>query len=195
MQELDLEIEFHGPFKLSLNGDAILFHNELSHLSGIYLMAIQYEEGYLAYYIGETGQSFFIRLKDHVIQYFGGNYRIYEPKKFKRAEKQILWNGMWRKGTRDRIPEFINRSFELIPKIKEFVQLLEIFIAPLKVETRIRQRIEGALSLYLKEQPPPIGTFQDEDIRYIRKKKNEKPIKVSIMCSERIHGLPKQLFV
>ena len=100
---------------------------------------------------------------------------------------------MWRKGTRDRIPEFIERSHELVPAIKEFVQLLEIFIGPLEIETRIRRRIEGSLSRYLIEQPPPIGTFQDDDIRYIHKKETEKPINVNIVSSEKICGLPKQL--
>jgi len=120
MQESIIKIEFHGPFKLSGNEAVTLFQNELSHLAGIYLMSIQYEDGYLVYYIGETGQSFYVRLKDHVIQFFGGNYRIYEPEKFKRGEKEILWNGMWRKETRDRIPEFIDRSdqwYQLLKKL------------------------------------------------------------------------------
>jgi len=114
MQESQIKIEFYGPFGLAEHDDNILFQNDLSHLEGIYLIAIQHNEGYLVYYIGETGHSFYARLKDHVIQYFGGNYRVLEPSKFRKGEKEIVWNGMWRKGTRDRVPEFINRSHELV---------------------------------------------------------------------------------
>ena len=128
MHEPDINIEFHGPFKLSANDDVSLFQNELSHLAGIYLLASQYDDGYLVYYIGETGQSFHTRLKDHVIQFFGGNYRIWKPEKFKKGEKEIFWNGMWKKGTRSRVPEFIDRSVELVSTIKQFVQLVGVIL-------------------------------------------------------------------
>jgi len=81
----------------------------------------------------------------------------------------------------------------MVPAIKEVIKLFEIFIGPLEIETRIRRRIEGALSRQLMRQPPPIGTFQDDDIRYNRRKDNEKPISVSIVSSEKIYGLPKRL--
>ena len=60
-------------------------------------------------YIGETGRDFGVRLKEHMIQTMGGNYRISDPDQIIQGNDVVLWNGLWRKGTRDRIEDYVNR--------------------------------------------------------------------------------------
>jgi len=193
MQQADIAIDFHGPFKIGGNNGSILFSNQVSRHSGIYLFTVQYNDGYLVYYVGETGKSFFERIKEHAIHYFGGNYRVYDPKAFKNAQKTLIWQGMWQRDTKDRMPIYIDKCHALVPIIRDFLKLLDIFVAPFEAETRLRRRIEGAFARHLRQQPPPIGNFQDDDIRYIQRKRDETPIHVRISCSHKLHGMPSTL--
>ena len=45
-------------------------------------------------------------------------------------------NGLWRKGHRDRINEFIDNYELLAPKIKEYIMMLNIFLIPMDLDTR-----------------------------------------------------------
>lgn len=95
-------LNFEGPYGLTKDNEKILFQEEISKKSGIYLWATPYNNGgLLINYIGETSISFWQRNKDHMIQTMGGNYRICDPDALLKGVEKILWNGLWRKGTRD----------------------------------------------------------------------------------------------
>ena len=53
---------------------------------------------------------------------------------------------------------------------------MRVFIPPLKEEKRIVERIEAAIAQQLREQPEPVGAFQDIDIHYRPKRIDEEPI-------------------
>lgn len=141
-------------------------------------------------YIGETGTSFGQRAKEHMIQTMGGNYQISDPEQLKQGRDVIVWNGLWRKGTRDKTAEFLNRLPEFAPVIQEFVRTELVFTAALKADTRTRRRIEGALASYIKNQPFPAGSLLPSDVRYRIRKDSEPPITVQIQCEQVILGLP-----
>lgn len=190
MECLEYNLDVIGPFKLSENSSKNIFNSDYSELFGIYIFTIKYNNGYLCYYIGETGVSFFKRLKEHIIQYFGGNYRILNPAKLKKGVKEIIWNGMWRKGTRNLIPEYIDKSTKIVSSTKKLLKLFEVFVIPFESDARTRKRIEGSLSKYLLKQPPPVGSFQDDDIRYVLRKENEEKINIKFIVQETIFGFP-----
>jgi len=54
---------------------SILSH-PLASSPGIYLWVVAVDAGYLVEYVGQTGVSFGKRMKDHIVQTLGGNYRI-----------------------------------------------------------------------------------------------------------------------
>jgi hypothetical protein len=187
-------IRFEGPFGLCREHGRFLFEAEISDSAGIYLWTVRHEhEGFLVHYVGETGASFSQRMKDHMIQTLGGNYRVCDPDLMRQGVEKVLWNGLWRKGTRDKMPEFMELYTELAPVIKKFLEIAEIFFAPLTVDKRTRQRIEGAIANAIKEQPALAGNLLPHDIRYFKRKKDEAPIVVNIECSENIIGLPRCL--
>jgi len=188
-----IHLQFSGPFILCGENGALLFKEAISQRAGIYLWSVNIDDGFLVDYVGETGQSFSQRMKDHMIQCLGGNYRIWEPLLFSRGKKELIWNGLWKKEVRDCIPDFVDNYIELAPKIKEYLELIRVFVTPFETTTRIRRRIEGAIALSIREQPSPVGTFIESDIRYNRRGVDEEPIEVSISCNHKILGLNADL--
>lgn len=185
-----MELNFQGPYVFHSDNNNLIFNEPISHQAGIYLWAINYKNGYLIEYIGETGVLFYKRMKEHFIQTVGGNYRICDPQSLKEGKVKIIWNGMWRKGTRDKMPSFLNSYTQLCPVIQNYLKTVEIFLAPFEADRKLRRRIEGAIAKFIKEQPSPIGDLLPSDIRYTLRKKSEKPIAVQLKSSKKIFGFP-----
>ena len=134
---------------------------------GIYLWAIPYHRGgYLVSYVGETGVSFWQRTKEHLIQTMGGNYRISDPNRLVEGEAKTVWNGLWRRDTRDRMLEYLERAEELTPIARRELQLTVVFVAPLEVDGRTRQRIEAGIALEIRKQRASSPNLLPDDIRY-----------------------------
>ena len=190
-----VSLEFFGPFKLCGAKEKLLFDQEVAQFAGVYLWTVQFRDGFLINYVGETGTSFYRRMKDHMIQCMGGNYRICDTEQLLEGRKTVLWNGMWRKGTRDLAPMFVDEKYvELAPRIRDYLRVLDILVAPFETDRRTRRRIEGAIAFSLREQDDPTGSFISEDVRYFGKKQNETPLQVSIISSTKLLGLDHQLF-
>jgi hypothetical protein len=196
MTENNLILEFDGPFGLTSDSEPFLFVQPEAKEPGIYLWAVPYfQGGYLVTYVGETNASFGQRLKDHLIQTVGGNYRICDPDSMMRGEPQILWNGLWRKGTRDKFHEYIARFEELGPVIRKLLQIEVVFVAPFRSERRLRQRLEGAIAKHIRSQPAPVSAVLPSDVRYYYRKAHETPVPVIVECHCHVLGLPQKLEV
>ena len=194
MAGTEFNLLLHGPYGLCGTHEKIIFYEPIGKEAGIYFWTVPYYQGgSIVNYIGETGESFKRRLKEHMIQTAGGNYRICDPDFEVQGVEHVLWNGLWRKGTRDRMPEFISRIMELAPVIKKSLEIAEIYVAPFKSEKRIRQRIEGAIADYIKTQPAPASNLLPKDIRYYNRGKDEEPVSVSISGGDALLGMPESL--
>jgi len=189
-----LFLEFNGPLGLVPGEHAYLFHDELAHAQGIYLWAVPYHlGGYLPLYIGETSASVGRRIEDHLIKTVGGYNRICDPDLLLRGEPRVLWNGLWRRGTRGRFPEYLGLVEQLLPAIRRELQMEVVFVAPLKIESRLRRRVEGALAAHIKAQPAPASSIFPTDVRYYTRNASEAAVEVSVSCSSKIYGLPELL--
>jgi len=190
----DFILRFEGPFGLTKNKWPVLFEHPFAKESGLYLWAVPYiQGGYLVTYVGETGKTFGRRMKDHFIQTVGGNYRICDPDLLVKGETKVLWNGLWRKGTRDKLSEYLEKLEELAPIIQKGLQTEIVFLALIKSDRRLRQRIEGAIAGHIKSQAPPILSVLPQDVRYYQRSADEEAVNVFIECSCNIHGLPREL--
>ena len=89
---------------------------------------------------------------------------------------------MWKPDRKGKIEELLGRYLELAPSILEF-------LGPLATEARIRQRIEAAIADSLYEQNGVIGRFQDDDIRYYRRREDEAPLSITVRGADSILGL------
>jgi hypothetical protein len=194
MADTEFELIIYGPYGLCGTHEKILFYEDIGEEAGIYFWTVPYVQGgSIINYIGETGVSFNQRFKEHMIHTAGGNYRICDPDFEVQGVERILWNGLWRKGTRDKMPEFVSRMIELSPAIKKSLEHSEIYVAPFKSEKRIRQRIEGAIADHIKAQPPPASGLLPTDVRYTKRWNDEDPVSVLISGGDALLGLPKDL--
>jgi hypothetical protein len=66
-----------------------------SRESGVHLSTVPLQNGYLIYYVGETGVSFRARLRQTHSKYVAAMYQVYSPTEFARGEKVPLWPGYW----------------------------------------------------------------------------------------------------
>jgi hypothetical protein len=180
-----------GPFDFV--GENSVFGCKEAPLCGIYIWTVKLEDGYLPYYVGETGKSFAERLTVHVKEYFSGVYRIYDPDKFKFGQKKLIWQGTWLPGTKDKFPEFIAQYNRLAPEIYRFLSLLQIFLIPLNINPRKRKRIESTLAHGINDPRAKIGNFQEREIKYAVRRKDEEPLLIALSSDEKILGLPETL--
>lgn len=184
-------VEFEGPFGLASRTPPLLFEQPVAAKSGVYLWAIPYAKGgYLVSYVGETGVSFGQRTKEHLIQTLGGNYRISDPDLLVEGQAKTLWNGLWRRDTRDQMLEYIERVGELAPLARRELQLTVMFVAPLDVDARMRQRIEAGIALEIRRQKASSPSLLPDDIRYRPRREGESPIRVEVRSPANVHGLP-----
>ena len=185
------ELTFHGPYTLASVDTDVLGDCPYKDEPGIYLWCVPTDKfGFVVDYVGETNQSFYKRTKEHMIRTIGGDYEICDPKALTRAEYSIIWRGLWRKGTRDKLPEFLSRVHELAPLIREFIQLHRLFLAPTDLDDRKRKRLEGAIATTIRSSTP---CLLSPDVRYIQRNKSERPIKYGLRSARPIYSLPVEV--
>ena len=186
-----LEIDFAGQFGFLGNHDHILFNETISESSGIYIWTARMKNVFIIEYIGMTTQSFGKRSLEHIVNTFGGNYRICDSKLMKEGIEAIIWPGLCRK--KNAISEFSKKYLEIAPSILKYLQTIEVFTATMNNGRRTIERIEGALARHVWNQPPPASALLPKDVRYRIRKENEKPIHVSIHCDREILGVPHEI--
>lgn len=191
-----LAVAFGGPFSWPGTADApCVFECQQGKSAGVYLWAIAHPEGYLVYYVGETGRSFAQRLLEHYREHASAFYHLNSPKEFTMGERVAVWPGRY-DVTEKRSPrECVARYEQLAPCIIELTAIYRFFLAPLAVSDRECRRIEAALAAWLYAQPGVIGGFQEKGIRYAPRLADEEPIRCEFTSSAPIQGLPDHLLV
>ena len=191
-----LNVDFSGPFSwLGASSAPSVLDCELRKSFGVYLWAIPRPDGYLVYYVGETGTSFARRLTDHYKEHAACFYHLYSPDPFACGRKALAWPGRYDAKDRRSVLECIAAYPELAPSVAELTALYRFLLAPLSVSTRLRRRIEAAIALSLYAAPGRVGSFQDQGIRYSPKKSEEEPIQCTFNSTVPILGLPDHLTV
>lgn len=94
MSKEPFSIHWYGPYNFIQNKN--LFASQICHKSGVYLWTVPFGNKYLVYYVGQTGASFAVRSVQHLQNYLNGFYRVYDPDKFVKGEKVLIWGGMWK---------------------------------------------------------------------------------------------------
>jgi hypothetical protein len=189
------EVEFVGPYRFIGSKNESVLTAPIGKKKGVYLWTIPFQNGYLTYYVGETGVSFAVRSMQHIQNYLNGLYRLYDLEEFHNGERVLVWGGMWkpgRKGSKT-MYEFLQSYSKFAPLILDFIQGFRLFLAPIEGNRRIRQRIEAAIAGSLNSQSGVVRTFQDKDIRYAPRRSKEEPIKVKITIPAAIMGLENEL--
>ena len=72
-------VAFNGPHIICNETKDVLADCVHRKGAGIFFTAVLVGDSYRITHIGRTGTSFYARLKEHVIQTLGGNFRICDP--------------------------------------------------------------------------------------------------------------------
>lgn len=187
----EIVVPFSGPFSWSGMPDApSIFDVNEALKAGIYLFTVPLPDGYLIYYVGETGRTFRDRLFEHYTEHASGMYHVYSPAEFARGEKVMLWPGRFDMACRKPKRECIAAYPELCGPIWQMTRMFRLFLAPLACDTRLRRRIESAIANALYTTPGVIGNFQDK-VNYSPRWDGESPIGCVASSSARVLGLPE----
>jgi hypothetical protein len=141
MSNQPLSIQWYGPYSFALGQDDNLFTSSLSQRKGVYLWTISFEGNYLVYYVGQTGNSFSARSLQHLQSYLSGFNRVYNPEKFAKGERELIWGGMWKPDRKDPklMSDFLLNYSQLAPKILDFIKIFRLFAAPVEGNDRVRE--------------------------------------------------------
>ena len=187
MERTQISIRIDGPF--AWHGANSVFDSSLSEETGIYLFTVPYDTQYLVYYVGETGRSFRERLTEHATDYLGGLYRIYDPKIFANGERELIWGGLFLKGRRHLMGDFLAKHDRISPIIRDFLDAMALHVIVYEGPDRVRQRIEAAIAKGLRAQDGVVADFQNDDIRYRARRADEEPVAVTVEGENPIIGL------
>lgn len=188
----ELIVSFAGPFSWSGTPDApCVYHVDEACRSGVYLWTVPLPDGHLIYYVGETGRSFGIRLRQHCDELVAARYHVYSAEEFARGEKRTLWPGRYDTIDRRSDDECQANCPCLSKEIGEMMLVLRLFLAPLCCDKRIRRRIEAAIAQSLYAAPGKVGAFQDQGIHYNLRTNDEEPIACVTSSPVPLLGLPE----
>ena len=193
-EDQTITLEFFGPFKFT-KGDNYLFHSECVGREGIYIWTIKDEEHNLnlVHYIGET-ESFGKRQREHLIQITGLNYRIIDRDSARKGIEKILWNGMLRDRTKDAVANLLDNYDVVSKKVKEYIELINVYFASTKLETQLRKHIEGCIGWNLRTKHPDSKVFYPDD-NHVGKKEKPLGLKLFVNLPEDIAGIDKELMI
>ena len=196
MSAQTIMVEFEGPFSwVGENEVPSISDTEAGKKKGVYLWTVQLDEGELVYYVGHTGRSFAQRMLEHFREHMSGGYHLYEPQEFSRGRKDLLWPGRYGPDREPYLSVFIQHFPNLASAIVSLAKLYRFFVAPLKCDKRLRERIEAGIAEHLYKQPGIVGEFQDQGIVYRPRLDNEEPVQVLVHCKDNLIGVPKSLWV
>jgi len=190
----ELTVSFNGPHTICNESKDVLADCVHRKAAGIFFMAVPVGDSFRITHIGQTGTSFYARLKEHVIQTLGGNFRICDPVAMAKGENKVLWDGLWRPGRHAKLPEFLRDGPELLEAARSCFKLEKAFVAPLITEDRLRRRIEGAMASQIRKDKTASSLFPP-DVRYLPRLSTETAITIRIVSPKKILGLPEQLEV
>ncbi len=188
MQTAHYHLKWDGPFQWYGSGESALFSRPEAQKAGIYLWSVHAQEHHFTYYVGETGRPFATRFAEHTRNYLGGYYQTYEPDQFAQGIKVVNWEGIYGASPIDQMSRFLEQYHVLAPKIYRMLGIFQIYLAPFDIDQRIRQRIESAIAQQIYQQPAPVGTFLDEEIRYSLRRGDEDPIAVTMEFTDNVPG-------
>lgn len=193
MEEINLE--FFGPYPLASEEKDILSDCEFADKSGIYIWTVRLENNvHKITYIGETYRSFYTRTKEHVLHQFSGYYSIYDPELLAKGILKFAWNGLWGKGRKNKLPEYLANYNKYAPMNLEYIKMQSIFVAPINVDKKIIVKIEGALAKELRNNNEA-SALLDKNIRYNYLNEVKENLLVKIKTPLVIAGIPKELII
>jgi hypothetical protein len=160
---------------------------------GVYLMTVDYRDGYLIYAAGITRRPIPTRFREHTLKYRSGDYTVLDVAAMRRGERVEVWHGWgW---TPEKREEFARRRAAILEAAGRQMEGFRIFAADVGSQPRVLERIEAAIMDCLYRQPPPFSSLPDKGMMLAPRWDSEAAIVVRNSYTLAIHGLPARLEV
>jgi hypothetical protein len=164
---------------------------------GVLLWTIPTDQGHIAYSVHETGTTFSEFLRDQYREHRAGWYHLNDPEQFRKGRKVQIWPGLWDVEHRKTKAECKANLARLMPIIDELTSTYRFLLAPLTVDTRVRERIKRRLFnafAYLRGEP---GKFPEKGIKLPDERNRfEAPVRCTVTAATvNVVGLPLDFVV
>lgn len=159
--------------------------------SGLYLLTVPYEDGFLIYAAGLTRRMVGHRFREHTRKYVSGDYNnVLDIDEMQKGVRREIWHGWgWTPAKRE---EFEARKSSIMTAVQKQLLGFHIFVADIGNEPRLLERLEAAIMYCLYKQPSPLCDIPDKGMRLAPRWSTETPITVTNECDLLLYGLPQQ---
>ncbi len=155
---------------------------------GVYLLTVEYRDGYLIYAAGITRRTIPERMREHTRKYMRGEYNILDIDAMQQGVRREIWHG-WGWSPAKRM-EYDERRALLVEAACRQLEGFRIFVTYIGTEPRILERLEAAIMNHLYQQPVPVNDIPDKGMMLAPRWSSETPITVTSLCVSKIHSLP-----
>jgi hypothetical protein len=192
------QVDFVGPFAWPDLPDApSVFQAPEGQAAGVFLYTIPTDQGHIAYSVHETGVSFSESLRRHYSEHRAGWYHLNDPEQFRKGRKVQVWPGLWDFDHRKTKAECKANLARLTPIIDKLTSTYRFLLAPLTVDTRVRERIKRRLFNTFAYLPGEPGKFPEKGfILPPARALSETPVRCAITAATvSVVGLPSEFVV
>lgn len=182
-----IEINWKGPYSWpkyeSINGLP-----EIPKNPGIYIQAVEYNEGYLIFCAGISRRPIPTRFKEHSRSYFKGEYNIFDIDLMKQGVRKSIWQGWgW---TPEKKAQFEENKEFFQNGVNNQLSNFRVFVADIGLEPRLLERLEYKVMNSLYHSEPPYCEIPDKGMMLRPRRDDEKKITVKNNCENALFGIP-----
>jgi hypothetical protein len=186
----DIAVMWTGPFAwTTFEPEANL--PPIPNHSGVYLMTVEYLNGYLIYAAGITRRPIPSRFREHNRKYMSGDYTVLDITALKQGIRKEIWHGWgW---TPEKRTDYESRKVAIEDSARQLLAGYRIFVANVTTQPRILERLEASIMNRLYQEPSPFCDILDRGMMLSPRWESEEIIVVKNECPVMLHGLPRHL--
>jgi hypothetical protein len=145
-------------------------------------------------YPGETAASFGARHRTHVKALRCGQYTIDRAVSYAAGRREPIYDGYLYSTKRRAVQEpiFRARREEFLAELARLLDVVQIFLAPLQAEQRLRRRVETAIVRCLRAAGGEVAAFLDKDLATWDRGADEAAVRVASHSEQVFRGLPTE---
>jgi hypothetical protein len=179
-------LAWKGPYSFRVDAPDSVFVCPVSAASGVYAWVVPTPRGLLPLRIGGTGKPFWHRHYEHLESYSRGEYPIHRAASLAAGRRDPLYRGQL---ANRQDSAFQMRRLKLQADLDASLSLLAIFLAPLDVGIRIRQRVEAGIIRRLQARGQPESALLERHRLPCPPRLHEPAIRVRSEVEPRVPGL------
>ena len=185
-----IEVEWDGPYAWpTFEGESGL--PSIPNHSGVYLLASEYQTGFIIYAAGITRRSIPTRLREHTAKYMTGDYTILDMTAITHGVRKEIWHGWgW---TPEKRKDYEECKGNLVAAARRQLAAFRVFVTDVGTAPRLLERLEAAIMNALYGESPPYCEIPDRGMMLAPRWESEEPITARFRSEVTLFGLPPEI--